>query len=194
MVSESAATRQALRLSILVSDSNGASDVAQEEIVKALQKYAVNDEHCVRIVDAWMKSEKYRPVPSDIRKMAELVSAMDHSKPDRACKACYGTGWEQVFTLHTYERTPGGGQYQRREIIPTKEQADMLKQTVDGVKQIVYDNVQRCTRCGYGKQLAVEEFDRKEKAANEKTKTSEEREGKLEPCRSTLQRIFSKEF
>jgi hypothetical protein len=123
-----------------------------------------------------------------------LVPAMDHSKPDRACKACYGTGWEQVFTLHTYERTPGGGSYQRKEIIPTKEQADILKYTVDGVKQIVYDNVQRCTHCGYGKQVAVEEFDRKEKSANEKTKTSEEREGKLEPCRSTLQRIFSEEF
>ena len=157
MVSETVAIRQARRLSILVSDAAGSSETARDEIVLALQKYAVSDEHCIRIVDAWMGNEKYRPLPSDIKRLADQIPARDISKPDRNCKACYGTGWEQVFTLHTFESTRDGGQYRRKEIIPSKEQADMLRRNVDGIKQIVYDNVQRCTWCGYGKQVAAEE-------------------------------------
>lgn len=157
MVSETVATRQALRLSILVKDSSGSSEDAQAELLKALQKYAVSDEHCVRMVDAWIADEKFRPLPCDIRRLAELVPVMDHSRPDRTCKACFGTGWEHVHTLCTYEKCPGGGMYCRKEIIPSDEQAVMLRQNVDGEKQRVYSAVRRCTVCRYGQRMAAEE-------------------------------------
>ena len=164
MVSETVAVRQALRLSILVSDSSGSSETAQDEILKALQKYPISDEHCVRIVDAWIADEKYRPLPTDIRRLAELIPMMDHPQPDRTCKACLGTGWEHVHTLCTYEKGSGGGTYCRKEIIPSEEKALMLRRNVDGEKQRVYSAVRRCTWCRYGKQVAAEETDRRAKS------------------------------
>jgi hypothetical protein len=156
-VSETGAVRQALRLSILICDSSGSSETAQDEILSALKKYAVNDEHCVRMVDAWIASEKYRPLPADIRRLADSVPMMDHSRPEKSCKACLGTGWEYVWTLCTYEKGPSGGTYCRTEIIPTEEQAAILRQNVDGQKQRVYTAVRRCTECRYGQRMASEE-------------------------------------
>jgi hypothetical protein len=166
MISEASALRQANRLRLLREFPT--SEEAQQELISALRRYALNDDHVIRIIDKWISTSRFSPTPVDISDLAESIPAVDAKpKPDKTCPACLGTGWEHVYTLETYERSANGSAYKRREIIPNEATAELLRIQVDGKTQHVYSCVRRCTFCSYGQALKTESTTRNPDAHKE---------------------------
>ena len=157
------AARQVLRFGAL---APAPSEVAPHELAKVLREEAISEEHAIKIVDAWNRSgNEFWPKPADIIRLAKQVP-LTKPKPDKSCPACFGTGWEHVWTLETHEQV-GGNSFKRKEIIPNGEVAHELQRRVDGIKQHVYSNVRRCTECRYGHEVAQEESVRRSAAAKD---------------------------
>lgn len=155
MIPEAFALRQTMRFHCLREAPK--TEIGLQELVTALRRYAATEEHAIRIVEKWIASNQFAPTPIDIADTAESVPASNIKlKKDRDCPACYGTGWEVVYTLDTYEVLADGSCYKRREIIPDQQTAGQLQTRVDGKKQVVYSNARRCTQCNYGKTLTSE--------------------------------------
>lgn len=152
MIPEPLARRLTLRFSTL---RNAPSDVeGMEELTRALQRYAVNDEHALKIVNKWIENERSWPTPRDIADMAQsLPASRCGADPDAKCRWCAGSGWEPIYILHTHEFI-NETHYKTKERFPyDKAQYERLARQIDWKKQAIYEHVQRCTHCGYGKEL-----------------------------------------
>ena len=87
--------------------------VAKGELVKALWRHAVNENHAERIIDACLKQRfgingRSCPTPAELGEVAEQVSANADPEPplrapDRNCKQCGGSGWKR----RTWTQTQG---------------------------------------------------------------------------------------
>ena len=151
MITSAEATQQIVRLSVLRYRPE-----QMDEIVKAYQEYARNPKHATRMTDWLIRRYTDFPMPMEIAEAAEATFAdEDRVKPDRKCRGCDGTGYEQVWQLVTYHRTEGGGCYKSLDTITNAETAADLRRLCDGKTQILYDCVQPCTRCHFGAAIAA---------------------------------------
>lgn len=158
MIPETFASRQALRFSTLRNPPNSAEGV--EELVAALRKHALNEDHAVRIADRWIKESRFWPTPVDIAELAEqLPASAVVTKPNKSCPKCFGCGYEEVYTLTTHERI-GESHYKRVEKFEGREKYEELRKLVDGINQKVYTHARRCTHCDYGRTLQRQEEER----------------------------------
>ena len=151
MITQAEAERQVVRLNAL-----RFPPPVTDEVVAAYQEYARNYRHAVRMTDWLLRRYTDFPVPVEIAEAAEAtISSEDVVKPDRKCRHCDGTGYEQVWQLVTYNDMPGGGCYKSLDTILSRETADELRKLCDGKKQILYDCVRACTHCRYGAAISA---------------------------------------
>jgi hypothetical protein len=157
MISDSLATRLMMRFTTLKNRPEHTE--AFDEITSALQRYALNDDHAVRIVNKWMDTERYWPTPMDIAETAESLPTHNTKLQREHCTVCNGGGYELVYILHTHERV-GEAFYKSKERIPDKATYERLIRQIDGIKQRIYEHAQPCTHCNYGRGLQREFNDR----------------------------------
>lgn len=151
MITTSEATRQIVRLSVLRYRPE-----QMDEIVAAFQTYAQSRDHATRMTDWLLRRYTDFPVPVEIAEAAEATREGEgRVKPDRRCRGCDGTGYEQVWQLVTYHKTEGGGCYKSLDAITSPETAAELRKLCDGKNQILYDCVRPCTHCRYGAAIAT---------------------------------------
>ena len=151
MISQPEAMQQIVRLSVLRYRPDDIS-----EAVRTFQQYAANPSHASRMTDWIMRRFAEFPMPVEIVQAAEETSAYEERvKRDRKCRGCDGTGYEQVWQLITYHKTPGGGCYKTADTITNAETAADLRRLCDGKNQILYDCARPCTVCAFGAAIAA---------------------------------------
>lgn len=162
MIRQATLQRQLIRLSVLAhrDQDETADEVWAEDIESALTANARDDARLVEIVDCWVRQSRWRPAAADIhgigRDLSEqaLADRGAEVQRDRRCGACGGTGWEVGYRLTTYEGMDRGYSNKRVAAITAEQYAD-LRAKVDGLTQRVDSGVMRCTRCDYGRHMAV---------------------------------------
>ena len=65
---------------------------ARQELLDVLLAVSFDDRHAKAIVDTWLESARFAPVPADLRAMARSTRPAAAS-PSLACESCQGTGW-----------------------------------------------------------------------------------------------------
>jgi hypothetical protein len=144
MIADDVLNRQVIRLGALRNRPDYLGDIED-----AFREAARNAAHAMRMTDRIVRYSEFFPTPAEVYTAASATASdEDLPKRNRNCPACDGTGWEQVWQLITYQRTPGGGMYKSFDVITDREQAMKLEKMVDGKDQLVYACVRRCTRCG----------------------------------------------
>jgi len=150
-ITEAQARQQIVRLTVLRFKPEDIS-----ELVAIYREYARNFQHSVRMTDWLLRRYTDFPVPLEVMEAAEAtISSEDVVKPDRRCRQCDGTGYEQVWQLVTYNKTPGGGCFKSIDNIFSREAAEDLRRLCDGKTQILYDCTRPCTTCRYGAAIAA---------------------------------------
>ena len=164
MITTEQANQQINRLRILRYPPERMAD-----IIAAFQEYARNYEHAIRMVDWLVRRHIDFPVQVEIAEAAEATFAdEDRVKPDRRCKHCEGTGYEQCWALITNHKTPSGGAYVSTDKIFKRETAEELKKLCDGINQILYDCVRECPHCRYGMAITAAVAARKQQKSTAK--------------------------
>lgn len=156
MTTQQHISQQIIRLGILPNapDSTDAVEFAYRECAK-------NRQHAARITAWLLRHLRFFPVPNDVYQAgAETLEESDFAQPDRECPSCGGTGYGQAWQLVTHGETSGGGAHKSIDVITDPAIAAALRLKVDRKNQFLYDCAPRCTRCSYGRALAIAEQSR----------------------------------
>jgi hypothetical protein len=148
MISEAIVSQQIVRLSILRGEK---SEAAIAEVKQVYREAAKNPAHATRMTNWIIRHLDFFPVPREVFTAAsEEYRAEESAQPDKHCKACGGTGFEQAWQLVTYHANPDGSAFKQVDVIRDPEVAADLRAKVDGKTQFLYPCVDQrgCTKCG----------------------------------------------
>jgi hypothetical protein len=114
----------------------------RDEIIVALARYADDDAHAARIVDAWLRESRELPTPADIRAAARGTHQSERRNLHDKCRICGGTGWEHYLLIPAH--TNSLGQYVEKREVRAGDDGEIglmrMRKTVEA-----YDYVRRCT-------------------------------------------------
>lgn len=130
-----------------------------DELIKALKLACLDKRHGERVIDAWVRENRWMPTVSDIYATADRIQDRPDPPATRyQCKKCSGSGWQQAWVMVT--RREDHRADEKSEI--TEEIYEQLRHTVDGFQQSVYTAAKACD-CDYGKFLANARWVQKQK-------------------------------
>ena len=119
-----------------------------EEIEHAYFEAARGDDHAHRITSWILRHLQYWPTPRDVfDAAADTLREEDLPKRNRNCPACDGTGWEHVWQLVSFHKTPNGGVYKSLDVVTDPAAVAELQKRIDGKDQMLYSCVKACLKC-----------------------------------------------
>ncbi len=98
-----------------------------------------------RIITECVETSPYCPTDADLINIARGLKPADPDPGQRECplQLCDGSGWRQIYHMHSHHPKAGGGEWIERVTI-TREAFDDLSRKVDWKAQMVYESRYRC--------------------------------------------------
>ena len=125
----------------------GYDEPAKLELVRIATKYARDLTHLREIVGSISEGWDHCP---DGRELREALTQAETTVPTYQARSrckfeiCDGSGWVEVFALHTYERGPAGGAFTRKEWLTFDQWFALDQQKLDPQKQVLFTGRKRC--------------------------------------------------
>ena len=122
------------------------------ELTDTLAHAAANEDHAERIIDQWLRENRFLPAPVDLRRIAEEQPEHLEKRKFNRCDVCQGTAWEPCYHLSTYARSPSAEILKCERVEIDAETYKLLIHKVDEHTQRVDPAVKPCL-CDYGQAL-----------------------------------------
>jgi hypothetical protein len=122
---------------------------AQAELCRVAAEYALDLEHLKRVVVEVSEYWEYCPDGRQLREAlrregsAKTIAMPPWKSTTCPKNQCDGSGWVEVFSLHSQISNPGGTAFLQTSMI-TREQYDDLMPKIDWETQNLYTGVKKC--------------------------------------------------